>query len=332
MPTKTNEEVQELLDHPYVEYLISIKTRKQARGFLVGVGSLVLAVLAYAGLEFRSVRAEMAESVQQVEDAAEEIGTEQQRILEQARQVDEVLTRAQASLASAQAFQSDAEASTARLMDLVETNIETAGTSQRSFFELQGQLLQQASTLGAEASLAADNASRTLQEIQDQDLDGLIQQGQRLLQEASALAEEVDATQAGAEVTLDALSDGLSGLRTLEQINERLIRTSTSELFLLRERREYSVTLPDIDPERFEDTKYTITFRVSGIGSRFTLEYRVEGSGHATWYQWEIDSPLTGSDESVSRPIEGTPFTAVLLQRYYGFFSPEFLVLRVQPT
>src|SRR5262249_31376453 len=132
-----------LSNDPYLEYIVTTKARSQARAYLATVGSVVVAILAYGGFQFKSVSEEIRNTRTQIES---NISTTKAQVEAATKSVDVLNTltvQARNQLEDAKSYRSEVDTRLNSLMQATLANINNSIASQRQFSELQTALLEQ---------------------------------------------------------------------------------------------------------------------------------------------------------------------------------------------
>ena len=73
--------------------------------------------------------------------------------------------------------------------------------------------------------------------------------------------------------------------------------------------------------------QFVVTFTASGIGiGAFQIEYKSDNHPYVPW-----SIPDTKRRTSTPVKLENLPYKATLDQVYWGFFSPELIMFRLEP-
>ncbi|MFL6283562.1 MAG: hypothetical protein ACJ74Q_10525 [Pyrinomonadaceae bacterium] len=341
----SKEDLVKISEDPYFQYLIGTKARSQTWAFLSIVGSVILAVLIYSGLEFKSAKDEIDKNKKDVAEQTDNIKKNNAELekatssamhdLEGSRDMltnireDQVGSeqRANAMIAGIQAQIATSIAASRGQMD-------SFASAQRNFLEAQNKLLDKAVETNNEARVSAAKLNEQAMTITAQ----LMQQkeaAERTINSANGAVYE-------AKRTLADVNSKLQNVSSLEALSVELARTKALDIITLADRQQTEIWVRNVGAQGEDQSKlprYRITFGVGDMKKSFDIEYKVESEEQiahgvdGAWKKWHI-TPRHSSSSSPSLscvPLAPATFQANLTQKYSGFFAPEFVVIKVTP-
>ena len=166
------DQLDKIIDMPYFSYLIEKKAKAQARTFLVGIASIILAVLAYGGYEFKSVRDEIGKQKAEIEKQENDIKLKITEIQGEAVQAKGQVDLAQGLVNRAEDFRKTSEEQSKKLLDTAQTQLSSSTSQQRLLFEIQREsstrFFSDISQSLRDAQAVQTDLKQTFNEIKDQ--------------------------------------------------------------------------------------------------------------------------------------------------------------------
>jgi hypothetical protein len=328
-----------IVEDPYFQYLVEKKARAQARSFLVAVGSVIAAIILYSGWEFKSAKNEIDKNVAAIQEEAKGIQARKQEIDQAAQSAADRVNSSTQLLTDTQNYSDQSEKKATAMLASIEGQINTSVAAvqgqvassenlQRNFFDAENQLLNTTSTIVGQAKTDADRINSGLSKLNEID---------EKIQKVDEANKKVELQRQEVSNFTDTVRAQVSSVKSLEQLNEELLKTRTTEFVFLRERRHYTVRLPSIcqkDLNKPTPLSYKVTFRVDSVKNKFTVYWTVDNEGqpnevNPSEMKWDIKERPKDQKDSPYIYLKGTPYIATLEQVYGGFFSSELVVIKV---
>ena len=346
----TKEFLQKVVDDPYFQYLVEKKARSQVRTFLVGVGTLILAVLAYGGWEFKSAKGEIEkkqtefnkaaddkskiieEKTKIIENKADLITKSSEQIQNTVGDINQKIGQSQRLLTDAQGHLSSSKTDASQIIDASRRNLEGFTNMQNSLLVAQGKLLAQSEVVASGANNAAAEAKKILKELKDAEVEKKLQQ---IANHAGEVEQITDRVQRGEIAMKTATKDVLKlteQVTAIQSIKEEIQKARLNELVLITTRESRIVQVND--PK--SNDMYFIKFTCSNIGKRKTLKLKILVTRH-TGPKFQERFPESNLEVAVNSTsadpydIENTPFLLKFDFAYHALMSADFIALRVIP-
>lgn len=325
----SKEELLQITEDPYFQYLIEKKARAQTKAYLALIGSAILAILAYTGWTFNS-------ATEQIEREKGAIQTTREKIQQIAADVEKqnVETSKEAesvknTVADANRLAEQSTVMTNAMLETAQANLENSQKSQGAFFEQQGKLLNTVSEINAAAKKQLDEVGTRL--------DAVKTLASTTHDQVTKTEERVNAVLARAgrlnsvEGNLDKLTDKAARLNLIQN---RLLQGGIVGTVFMRAKQPTTIKM--LDPIHPDEEKYDwlITFvRFKLSKKRLTVWGEARRTNASEVIPFEvIDIDTTPS--KMERPFYslkkyGIPFKLQLNFAYHTLTTRDFASLRV---
>lgn len=340
------EDIHKIVEDPYFKYLVDKTARSQTWTFLASVGSIIAAILLYAGLEFRSARGEIDEAKKAINDDVVASRQEVQRVKADSQEARAAAENAQAQLTMVDAlitrvdaYGQESERRALSMVGAAQSQINSFAATQQGFITSQRGLLDSVSAVTGQAAQNVRQADALLTQLKRENIPEKLTQVQEHLGEIESARTKVEETTDKVDETYRQVETQVKSLKRLEDVNLELIKARTSESIILRAHQSSELQLPDLtrlSANRNTQAHLWVTFGVEGLGRSFKLFWRVrrdDGTEVSKGTQ-QIKAPEKQSGVIISRApfaLTGTPYEVLVEYENFGLFAHDFVVLRVRP-
>ncbi|MEO7506946.1 MAG: hypothetical protein ABIZ95_06915 [Pyrinomonadaceae bacterium] len=300
--------------------------------------------MSYGWFKFESVSTEIAKKKEAIDVQKGEIDKSAFEVQTKAAQSDKFVNNSQALLDGANRYQDDRKNDANQVMSLLQQQIANSLTSSNSqlstFADTQGkfmlkqrELLNDTKSINEKAMNQADKITTAAINSQTE----LVDKMQMFNDQVTQVRDEILTKQATIQNSLD---KSLS----LQELTLKLAQTQATSQITLADRQSADILLQDPAPPlaKPEDLrKYRVHFTVGDMGRgpvkiNYTI-YLVDTNGNPKSTirddVWIVPGKRPTSEAAApSLPLEGTKFRAILIQKYNGFFAPEFIVIKIVPV
>ncbi len=334
-PEEVREVGKQVIGNDYIQFLLQKHLEDLVRAYIrkyVWIGGVAVTLLCVGfGLQAWQTWDVFGRAQQTVKNMEDDLKTQvasaKEMVLNLREQVQGIrvdadsVDRVRDEMKEAQAELSKTKDASSNMIAKLEESSRYASTMQNQF------LTQLASASGSAQSSLGEvqtllRAARTDVAMQQQNIN-------ELSADLANSRRELDMRQQALDSRTTELLQTSERLRSLEQLSNTLRSVQASSLVLLRESKPYALQLPDASVRANRDGVVPLVpfrFMATGVG-RDTLKITYTADGERA--EWTISNARDG--QSACTRLGQTGFEATIEQLYWGFFSPELVLLRVAP-
>jgi hypothetical protein len=332
------EDIDKLIDDPYFKYLVDKTARTQTWAFLAIIGSVLAAILVYAGVEFKSAKGEIERAKSDIrnnvvasQDEVEKVKASSQDAQMMAGNAQNRLEKINGLLDSVQRYGAESERRSMAIVEAAQGHINTSSAIQSSFLNTQKELLGGVAAIVSRANDDVEKINDVLDELKDENIP----------QKLSSVRDElskVEKASAYVEKVSNDVDEQVKSLKSLQTVNYELIKARSSESITLRAHQSYVMQLPDLDNLILNPNSKShlwVTFKVLGLGKHFDISWKVQrddGFVVSNGTQLIVASQKRMSMSDIPYPLTNTPYEFVVEYSNYGIFAHDFVVLKVRPV
>lgn len=337
------EDMFKIVEDPYFQYLVEKKARAQTRTYLILVGTAILAILAYAGWEFKSVKdlinkekaaietdkTAIQSSRTEIEKTSADAKKQQEQMLMTADSVKEKVANSERLFADSQQFAKQSSDMTNGMLTAAQGNIQNSQTAQKELFQQQSKLLFSTfSDINKDAKLQLSEVDKRVNEVNTQ-----VGLTNRQITDSTLKLKEIEEKAEIIDKTKDNLVDLTANANRLESIQKRLLKGGliNGTVFM---RSKKTSTIKMLDPDTPENTKtdWLITFTKFQLSEKNMSVWGSARKGDAPAINFEVldiyAEPSAKVKDFIPLP-HGIPFQIQLNFAYHTFFSADFASLNI---
>jgi hypothetical protein len=331
----SKEDILKIAEDPYFKYLVDKTARSQTWAFLAAVGSVIAAILLYAGLEFKSAKSEIDKNVIMSQQATESVKKNSQESQAMADKAQGQIEAVNALLSRSQSYGQESEQMA--IIQAAQEHIRTSTDLQRVFFDSQNKLLAGASAETEQANRNVEQINKILKGLDKAEISKKLDEVNKEIKEINAAKTNVKNMSDTVAEKVKEVNSQVQSLKTLQDVNFELVKARSAESVTLRAHDSIELKLPDLehlcaDPNTQSDLH--VKFTVEGLGTSFNLHWRVRRDDDSEVSEGaqliKSQKTHTSLDENTFS-LKNTPYEVVVEFANYGIFAHDFVVLKVRP-